>query len=281
MIDWIKRNLNEESLAVLSALALEYGASLLGAIALIVAALIASGWARRATLKALGRVKFDETLTKFAGEMARWLVLLLGVVLCLGAFGVDTTSVAGVLTGASLAIGLAFQGSLSNIAAGVMLLTFRPFVVGQFIQVAGETGTVEEISLFATTLNTPDRKHIIIPNGKVFGATITNFSHNPTRRVDVDIGLSYEADLDYARATLIAAAESAPSRLQGEVVVAVITSFASSSVNWQVRVIAESALYLDVQQEVMRALKRALDEAQIAIPLPQLVLHRAEPAPEP
>ncbi len=275
MIEWIKNNLNEQSLGELSALAMQYGIKLLGAVVLLIVVLMASGWVRSLVSKGLKRVKFDDTLTKFLSSLSRWVVLLLGIVACLGIFGIDTTSVAGVLAGASLAIGLAFQGSLSNIAAGVMLLTFRPFTVGQVITVAGQTGGVEEISLFTTTLNTPDNKHIIIPNGQVFGATIVNLSHNDLRRVDVNIGVDYDADIDRTREVLIKAGESAKSRAQGEPVAAFLANYGGSSVDWQVRVMAEGAKYWDVHQEVMQAVKEALDKAEIGIPYPhQVVIHQ-------
>lgn len=276
MIEWIKSNLNPESLATLTPVVIQYGTKLLGAVILLVVVLMVSGWVRSLVSKSLKRIEFDDTLSKFISSLSRWVVLLLGIVACLGIFGVDTTSVAGVLAGASLAIGLAFQGSLSNIAAGVMLLTFRPFKVGQVITVAGHTGGVDEISLFTTTMNTPDNKHIIIPNGQVFGATITNLSHNDIRRVDVNIGVDYSADIDRTREVLVKAAEATKSRADGEPVSAFLAEYAGSSVNWQVRVMAENAKYWDVHQEVMRAVKYALDKEGIDIPFDQIVVHRAD-----
>lgn len=276
MIEWIKANLNEESLGALTALAIEYGTSIVGAIILLIVVLIVSGWVKNLVYKGLKKVKFDDTLTKFIAATSRWFVLILGIVACLGIFGVDTTGIAGVLAGASLAIGLAFQGSLSNIAAGVMLLTFRPFTVGQVITVAGQTGAVEELSLFTTTLNTPDNRHIIIPNGQVFGATIVNLSHNEQRRVDVNIGVDYGADIDRTREVLVAAAKATTSRVADEPVVAFLAEYAGSSVNWQVRVMAHNAKYWDVHQEVMRAVKYALDKEGIGIPFPQIVVHQAD-----
>ncbi len=276
MIDWIKENLNAESLGAVTELVIKYGTSIVGAIVLLVATLIVSGWAKKAAMKGLTRVKFDSTLTKFFGSLVRWFVLLIGVVACLGIFGIDTTSIAGVLTGASLAIGLAFQGSLSNIAAGVMLLTFRPFTVGQTVTVAGHTGGIEEISLFTTTLNTFDNKHVIIPNGQIFGSTIVNLSHNEFRRVDVVIGVGYDADTEKTKEVLIRAGESVPTRAEDKPVNAIITDFGDNSVNWQVRVMARNADFLVVQQEVMHAVKKALEAEGLDIPYPQIVVHRAD-----
>jgi small conductance mechanosensitive channel len=257
MIEWIKSNLNPESLATLTPVVIQYGTKLLGAIILLIIVLMVSGWVRSLVEKSLKKVNFDDTLSKFISSLSRWIVLLLGIVACLGIFGVDTTSVAGVLAGASLAIGLAFK-------------------VGQVISVAGHTGGVEEISLFTTTMNTPDNKHIIIPNGQVFGATITNLSHNDLRRVDVNIGVDYSADIDRTREVLVKAAEGTTSRADGEPITAFLAEYAGSSVNWQVRVMAENAKYWDVHQEVMRAVKIALDEEGIDIPFDQIVVHRAD-----
>lgn len=200
MKEWLEGlGLSKETIdsvmAYISNLAVNYAGKVAGAIVILLLAMFISGWVRSMVEKALTRVNFDPTLTKFFGTASRWVVLLLAVLGCLGMFGIETTSFAAVIGGASLAVGLAFQGSLSNVAAGVMLLTFRPFSVGQVITVAGQTGKVDEIGLFTTALNTPDNRHIIIPNGQVFGSTIVNITHNPKRRVGVSIGIGYDDDL--------------------------------------------------------------------------------------
>ncbi len=265
-----------EVTATLSNVAVSYAGKVIGVLIILLIALIVAGWVRSLVERALTRVNFDATLTKFFGQMSRWLVLLLAVLGCLGVFGVETTSFAAVIGGASLAIGLAFQGSLSNVAAGVMLLTFRPFTVDQVVVVAGHTGKVDEIGLFMTTLNTFDNRHIIIPNGQVFGSTIVNVTYNEWRRVDVNIGVDYDADIDETRELLRKAGESCEKRLMDRDVVVALTSFGDNSVNWQVRVFAATPDYWDIYEEVMRAIKYTLDDHGIGIPYPQVVVHYAD-----
>ena len=255
----------------------QYAGAVIGAIVLIVVVLILSGWVRSTVEKQLTRINFDKTLTRFFGAVSRWLVLLLGFVGLLSIFGVETTSVAGVLTGTSLAVGLAFQGSLSNVAAGIMLLVFRPFTVGQVVSVAGQTGAVEEISIFTTTMNTPDNQHVIIPNGQVFGATIVNLSHNEHRRVDINIGVDYTADIDETRKVLEKAIKKVKSRAtERDDHAAFLASFGGSSVDWQVRVFSTPDNYWAVYEETMKAVKEELDAAGIDIPYPHTVIMNRE-----
>ncbi len=263
-------------MAYISNLAVNYAGKVVGALLILLLAMFISGWVRSMVEKGLARVNFDPTLTKFFGTASRWVVLLLAVLGCLGMFGIETTSFAAVIGGASLAIGLAFQGSLSNVAAGVMLLTFRPFSVGQGITVAGQTGKVDEIGLFTTTLNTPDNRHIIIPNGQVFGSTIVNVTHNPKRRVDVNIGIGYGDDLDETRRVLVEAGEAITQRLEGEPVAAFLAEYADSSVNWQVRVWVKTEDYWVAYEALMREVKYRVEAAGLDIPYPQMVVHRAD-----
>ena len=161
----------------------EFGVKVLGVVALLILAWIAASWSSRSILKGLRRAHIDETLSKFTAKMAKWMILLFAVLGCLGLFGVSVASFAAVIAASAFAIGLAFQGSLSNFSAGVMLLVFRPFKVGDVILVAGHTGKVDEIALFTTTLDTSDNRRLIVPNSSVFGSTIENVTHHPVRRV--------------------------------------------------------------------------------------------------
>jgi small conductance mechanosensitive channel len=281
MKEWLEGlGLSKETIdsvmAYISNLAVNYAGKVAGAIVILMLAMFISGWVRSMVEKALTRVNFDPTLTKFFGTASRWVVLLLAVLGCLGMFGIETTSFAAVIGGASLAIGLAFQGSLSNVAAGVMLLTFRPFSVGQVITVAGQTGKVDEIGLFTTALNTPDNRHIIIPNGQVFGSTIVNITHNPKRRVDVNIGIGYGDDLDETRRVLVEAGEAITQRIEGEPVVAFLSEYADSSVNWQVRIWAKTEDYWVAYEALMREVKIRVEAAGLDIPYPNMVVHRAD-----
>ena len=260
-----------------------YLAAAVGAVVLLLVAWIISGIVSRLIRKSLERTKFDDTLTRFFSRLAKWAVLLLAVLACLSIFGVETTSFAAVIGAAGLAIGLAFQGSLSNFASGVMLLVFRPFKVGDVVRVAGETGKVEEIELFTTTLDTPDNRRIIVPNSAVFGSTIENISHHPHRRADVNVGVDYDADVDAVRAVLEKAVQTVPDQMEDPAPAVVLQELGGSSVDWTVRVWAKAEHFWDVRQATVRAVKLALDEAGIGIPYPQMDVHldHAPGAPTP
>jgi small conductance mechanosensitive channel len=176
-----------------------WGLSVLAAAVILIAGIIAAGWLARLTYSALSRTnRVDETLRHFVVSVVRYGVIVFTVIAVLERFGVRTTSFVAILGAAGLAVGLAFQGTLSHIAAGIMLLLFRPFRVGQFIEAAGVAGTVEAISLFTTELNTPDNVHIILPNGQLWGAAVKNHSHNATRRIDIAISIGAGDDLGKA-----------------------------------------------------------------------------------
>lgn len=228
---------------------------------------ILAGFARRG----LERGKVDVTLTRFLTNVVRYTVMTLVVIACLGAFGIETTSFAALIGAAGLAIGLAFQGTLSSIAAGVMLLVLRPFKVGDTITVSGHTGDVAELGLFTTELDTPDNHRISIPNSKVFGADLVNYSTHGKRRVNVDVGTDYGADLDQVMEVLFEAARSVPDTL-GEPQV-VMTAMGASSVDWQVRVFCDPKDYFGKLHQLHKATKEHLDKAGIGIPFPQMDVH--------
>jgi len=198
------------------------------------------------------------------------ILILVGV---LGYFDVDVTSFAAIIAALGFAVGMALQGTLSNFAAGVMLLVFRPFKVGEYIKVGDEEGVVEEIDLFATRMNTLDNRHKIVPNGQIFGAAITNFSRNEFRRVDVNVGAEYAADIDYTRAVLQAAISEIPGAVTSPAPQVALTELADSSVNWQLRVWCQPAVYWDVRELLTVAAKKGLDLNGIGIPFPQMELH--------
>ena len=245
---------------------------------LLFIAWLVAGWLQRVVIRATHRARLDATLAKFLARFVRWLVLLLAVLACLGVFGVETTSFAAVIGSVGLAVGLAFQGTLSNFAAGVMLLVFRPFKVGDLINAAGELGTVDEIELFTTTLDTPDNRRFIIPNSKIFGATIENVSYHSRRRADIAVGVAYDADIDRTREVLLAAVETVPDVLSDPAPAVVLLDLGASSVDWSVRVWAPAAKFGDVKQATIRAVKRALDDDAIGIPFPQMDVHFDQPA---
>jgi len=202
----------------------------------------------------------------------------MGLVVCLGVFGVNTTSLAALVGAAGLAIGLALQGSLSNLAAGVMLLLLRPFKVGDFIQIGSVQGTVYEIELFNLKLNAPDFRRIIMPNSQVFGATIENFTHNPRRRVDVLVGVEYAADTVKTRQVLLAAVNSVDGLLKDPPPDVVLNELGASSVNWRVSGWCIPTEFIHRKQVITEAVKKHLEAAGINIPFPQMDVHLFQPA---
>ncbi len=205
--------------------------------------------------------------------MARYLVMLLVVLACLGIFGIETTSVAAVVGAAGLAVGLAFQGTLSNFAAGIMLLVFRPFKIGDVVDLGGVVGGVADISLFTVSVDTLDNKRVTIPNSAIFGSTIKNISHHPKIRVEIDVGVDYTADIDTTKKVLEDALLGVPGRLSEEPVEAYLMGLGGSSVDWQARVFCDPFTYWDVRMATIRAVKYALDGANIGIPYPQMDVH--------
>jgi small conductance mechanosensitive channel len=265
----------------LQATILGWAASIAKALVLLIIVWIVAGWARRGATKGFEKANFDVTLSKFFSSLIRWAILLLGILAILGIFGVETTSFAAVLAGAGLAIGMAFSGTLGSFAAGVMLLAFRPFKVGDVVTVAGVTGKVDQIGIFTTTLDTPDNRRFILPNGNITGQTIENISHHAVRRADVSVGTDYSADVDRTRAVLERVAHELPGRLQNKDPQVALVELGASSVDWQVRIWVDAADFWPLKEAATRAIKVALDEAGIGIPFPQMDVHLDQPSPIP
>ena len=225
-----------------------------------------AGWASRKVRQTMIKRNLDKALAGFTANLVRWGLILLALLACLGAFGIETASFAALIAGAGLAIGLAFQGSLSNFAAGVMLLMFRPFTIGDVVNVGGVTGKVKQLGIFATDLDTPDNRRIILPNSAIFGSTIENITHHPTRRIDVSVGVAYDAPVDETRKVLLAAAAAIEGVLDDPAPEAFLAELGASSVDWQIRCWGNTADYWAVRQAIIRATKLALDEAGFGIP---------------
>jgi small conductance mechanosensitive channel len=242
-------------------------------IGLIIGLWLLAGWVRRLVISSLNRTRFDVTLTKFFGNMTRYAILVMGFLAILSYFGIQTTSFAAVIGAAGLAIGLAFQGTLSNFAAGMMLLAFRPFKVGDVVSVAGVTGKVDEIELFVTKFDTPDNRRIIVPNSSIFGSTIENVTFHSRRRCDVEVGTDYGADLAEVRRVLEAAAAGVEGRLEDPPPQVVLVNLGDSSINWQVRVWCNTPDFFAVKERTTHDVKNALDAAEIGIPFPQMDVH--------
>lgn len=265
-------NLDVEKVAV------DYGFPVLKVVAIVLIGLFVAGWAARLTTKAMTKANVELTLSKFAGKMAKWLILVLVGLACLSLFGIEITAFAAILAAAGFAIGMAFSGTLGNFAAGVMLLIFRPFKVGDVVSVGGHTGKVHEIDLFVTTMDTPDNRRLILPNGSIFGASIENISHHATRRVDVAVGTDYGADIDQARAVLQQAAEAVDNVLSDPAPAVVLSELGGSSIDWVVRVWVNAGDFWPVKDALTREIKYALDKAEIGIPFPQMDVHLDQPA---
>ena len=252
-----------------------YGVPAIVALVLIIVAyFIASFLSRIASAPV--RSKVDETLGRFVGKLVYYTVMLCAVLGVLQYFGIGISSFAAILAAAGFAVGLAFQGTLSNFSAGIMLLVFRPFKVGDVINAAGITAKVYEIDLFNTVFDTPDNRRIIVPNSAIMGGTIENISHHTERRVDVNVGTDYSASLDKTREVLTTAAESLKDKMlegEGRGYQIVLVDLGDSAVNWTVRFWTTSDNFWAVKEQLTHAVKVNLDGAEIGIPFPQMDVH--------
>ncbi|MGT3205245.1 small-conductance mechanosensitive channel MscS [Yersinia enterocolitica] len=265
-------------------LLIQYAVNLIAALLiLIVGSIIA-----KVVSGMLGRVMklrgIDITVADFLAAMVRYSILAFTIVAVLGRLGVQTASVIAVIGAAGLAVGLALQGSLSNFAAGVLLVAFRPFKAGEYVDLGGVAGTVVQVQIFSTTLRTVDDKIIVVPNGKIIANNIINTSREPNRRTDMVIGVSYDADIDVVKKVLgdIIAADSRIMHDQG--VTVRLNEMAASSLNFTVRVWTTNGDAMEVYWDLMENFKRALDANKIGIPYPQMDVHlhqvdKAESAP--
>lgn len=212
--------------------------------------------------------KLDDTLFRFLGSVARYVVMAFVLIAVLNRFGVQTASIVALLGAAGLAVGLALQGAMSNLAAGVMLLIFRPYKVGDFIDAAGSFGNVTEIDMFTTILQTFDNQQIIIPNGKIWGEQIINHSHHPIRGVDMHFGVAYNENIDAARKVIDDVLAKHPHVLDNPAPFVEVETLNDSSVDFLVRPFCQGANYFDVLYSVPEQIKKSLDENNIEIPYP-------------
>ena len=250
-----------------------YGLRIIGAAAILLAGKIAARLASRLVRTALVRAKSDPALVGFARNLSYYAVLTFAVVAALSSFGIQTASFVAVLGAAGLAVGLALQGSLSNFAAGVLILVFRPFRIGDLVEVSGHKGTVQEIGIFTTTLHSLDNQKIIVPNSDIMGTTIVNVNANPIRRVDLTAGIAYHDDIGRARDVLRGLLEGHPKVLDDPPPTVEVAELGDSSVNFVVRPWVKTEDYWDVYFELTRSIKEAFDRAGISIPFPQRDVH--------
>ena len=223
--------------------------------------------------KVLERADMADILVDFVCSILNAAILLFVIIASLNQLGVDTTSLIALLGAAGLAVGLALQGSLQNFASGVMLIVFRPFKAGDFVEAGGISGTVEKISIFSTQMKTGDNREIIVPNGKIYGDTITNFSARDTRRVDMVFGIGYEDDIRKARDILRKIVNEDDRILKDPETLIAISELADSSVNFIVRPWVKSGDYWAVKFDMNENVKLQFDENNISIPYPQMDVH--------
>jgi len=268
----------ENFMETLVTFATTYGIKVVGAILVLIIGRIVAGAVRKGVRKALGRSDTDPAIISFAGSMAYYLVMIAVVLAALKNFGIETASLVAVLGAAGFAIGFAMQGALGNFAAGIMLLVFRPYTIGDVVDVAGVVGKVKEMKLFTTVITTPDNIRVMVPNGKIFGDTISNITAEDTRRVALGRGIGYGSDIEQA-ITIMSKIMADDSRvLKDPAPQIAVAELADSSVNLVVRPWANTEDYWGVKFDLTRQFKEAFDEAEIDIPYPQRVVHNIEVA---
>ena len=248
---------------------------LVGVIVLFIAGVFLAKFIRNLIAKTTETVKVESTISVFISRLVYWAIIVVFGIACLSIFGIETSSIAAVLGAGSLAVGLAFQGCLSNFASGFMLIIFRPFKIGDRIVVDGTTAKVIDINFFETIVNTGDMRRIIIPNSKIYGTTIQNITANPMRRVDVQVGVSYSADIEKTRATLEDAC-LIEGRLENEKNAVIMKSLDDYAIKWECRVWCKPDDYYTIQERLVVSIKKKLDAAGIEIPFPQMVVHTAK-----
>ena len=243
------------------------------AIVILVIGRVVAGWMRRLTRKGLKRGDVDATLVPFVAKLVYYAVMAVVVIAALNRLGVATTSVVAIIGAAGLAVGLSLQGTLSNFASGVMLLIFRPFDLGDFVNAGGTAGTVMEIGVFATTLKSSDNIRITVPNSQIYGATISNYNGYETRRVDMVMGISYDDNIQTAMDTIhriVTADERVLADPEPQIAV---SNLGDSSVDITVRPWCSAADYWALRCDLNRRLKEGLDAAGCSIPYPQTDVH--------
>ncbi len=250
-----------------------FGLQLLAAIAVfVVGRWIAKGLVK-GLVAAMERADADPTLVGFIRNVAYWGLIAIVVIAAAGQLGVQTTSFIAVLGAAGLAVGLALQGALANFAAGVLMMIFRPFKAGDYVEAAGVAGSVEEISIFTTKLKTPDNKIVIVPNGQVTSGSITNYSANDTRRVDMAFGIGYGDDIDKAKRIIREVLDADERVLKDPAPVIVLSELGDSSVNFAVRPWAKASDYWGLFFDTQETVKKRFDAEGISIPFPQRDVH--------
>ena len=250
-----------------------YGTKIIAAIAILVIGRIVVGLLTRLLRRVMTKASVDETLTRFVASLTRIALMVIVIIAALSALGVQTTSFVAIIGAAGLAIGFALQGSLANFAAGVMLIVFRPFKAGDYVEAGGSAGVVESVSIFNTILNTPDNRKVIIPNGKVTGDNIVNYSAKEMRRIDLVFGIGYGDDIKLAKDTLNQIVSQDERILKDPAPTVAVSELGDSSVNFVVRPWVKTADYWSVYFDLTEKVKTTFDQNGISIPFPQTDVH--------
>jgi len=250
-----------------------YAGQVLGATIILIIGFYLAGKLSKLIRKKLGVFdKIDPLIVPIIGNIIRYGIIIITLIAVLGQFGVQTTSIIAVLGAAGLAIGLALQGTLSNVAAGVMLLLLRPFTTGDWVETGNVSGTIREVGLFTTIIDTFDNVYVSIPNSSIWNSTITNHSHYETRRIDVDIGIHYDTNLDLASEVLLKLAEDERVLDKPKKPQFLVMKYDDSAIVVRLRLYSHTKDWYAVYTDLMRKLKPALDEAGIQIPYPHRVI---------
>lgn len=259
--------------AMIDTYVIPWGLNILFAILIFIIGKYLVGVITRLVKKLMEKAHMDKILVNFIGSIIKSVLLLFVVIASLDQLGVNTTSLIALIGAAGLAIGLALQGSLQNLASGVMLIVFRPFKDGDFVEAGGTMGVVEEIGIFTTKMRTGDNKEVIVPNGQIFGGIITNYSKRDTRRVDMVFGIGYGDDILKAKQVITGIIEADERILKDPAPLIAVGELADSSVNFNVRPWVKSGDYWSVYFDLNEKIKLAFDTNGISIPFPQMDVH--------
>ena len=268
----------DEVVTFLKTSAVDFAIALVTAIAIFYVGRIAVRLITRGLRKLMNAKEVDQTLVSFISNLVNMVLMVIVAIAAIGALGIQTTSFIAILGAAGLAVGLALQGSLSNFASGVLIIIFRPYKVGDWVEAAGISGAVQEVQILTTVLKTGDNKQVIVPNSQIMSSVITNYSANDTRRVDLVAGVSYSDDLDKVRSVLEEVVAAEERVLADPAVTIAVSELADSSVNFVVRPWVKTSDYWGVYFALTEAIKKRFDEEGISIPFPQqdVYLHKVD-----
>ncbi|CAL2082305.1 mechanosensitive ion channel family protein [Tenacibaculum sp. 190524A02b] len=261
----------ETNIEKLKELLLEYGPKVISAFIILIIGLWIIKLIMKGVKKVMVKRELDASLQGFLISLTSWALKIFLFVTVAGQLGVETTSFAAIIAAAGLAIGMALQGSLANFAGGALIMIFRPFKIGDYIEAQGEQGVVKDIQIFTTKLNTIDNKEVILPNGALSNGNIINYSAEPTRRVDLTFGVSYDADIKQTKEVLLSVINNTPFTLKTPAPAVIVGELADSSVNFITRTWVNSADYWDAYFHITENVKIELDKAGIEIPYPHSV----------